>query len=63
MNNPTTEHRVCQMLSRANTDGIFYPKNASWISCPSNYYRPHSNECGLTLLRARVTAVPSNLHH
>jgi hypothetical protein len=52
MNSPATEQRVRQMLSRANTDGIFHPENASWISCPSIYYRPHSNECGPRTLLA-----------
>lgn len=62
LNNHTTESEIKHLLQN-NTDAEFYPPNAIWITCNSNTYIPHSNECGAcTILALHMLSLHPNPH-
>jgi hypothetical protein len=58
----TTEQDIKHLIA-TETDTQFYPRNATWVQCPSTTFQPHSNECGpRTLLALAVIGLHPTPH-
>ncbi|MFN9982180.1 MAG: hypothetical protein ACK53Y_19795, partial [bacterium] len=62
LNSGTTKQDIKHLIT-TKTDTQFYPRNATWVRCPSTTFQPHSNECGpRTLLALTVMGLHPTPH-